>query len=108
MEYIAISKNVRVSPRKVRMVAAAVKKLSPVNALERLGMLAKSASQPILKTLQSAIANSKLAVKDLKIKNILVDEGTKMKRRDTSHRASRDSGTIHKRTSHITVILTNE
>jgi len=110
MEFIAQSKNVRISPRKTRLVAAAVKKLSPAQAVEKLAFTARSASQPILKTLKSAMANAqgsgKVKMEELKIKNILIDEGLKMKRRDTSHRPGRE-GLIQKRASHITVVLEN-
>ena len=104
MEFTALSKSIRISPRKVRMVVAVVKKLTPAVAIEKLRYLAKSSSLPVLKALQSAIANSKLKIEDLKIKNILVDEGMRMKRRDTSHRPGKE-GLIQKRTSHIKVIL---
>ncbi len=108
MEFVAKSKNIRVSPRKIRLIVAALKKLPPAKVMEKLTFTARSASLPVLKTLQSAIANAtqtgKVKVEDLKIKNILVDEGIKMKRRDTSHRPGRE-GLIQKRTSHITVIL---
>lgn len=108
MEYKATAKLVRVSPRKARIVAAVVKKFSPVKALERLQFMAQAISRPIYKTLWSAVANAtqngKIKKEDLKIKNILIDEGVKMKRQDTSHRPGRQ-GVIQKRTSHITVIL---
>lgn len=103
MEIYALSKNVRVSPRKVRLVSDAIKGLSAVEAMNRLQFLAKSAAEPILKTIKSALANSKK--EDLKIKNILVDEGLRMKRRDMSHGARFGGGVITKRTSHIKVIL---
>ena len=106
MEFTAVSKSIRISPRKVRMVVNAVKKLTPIVAIEKLRYLAKSSSLPVLKALKSAIANSKLKIEDLRIKNILVDEGMRMKRRDTSHRPGKE-GLIQKRTSHIKVILTN-
>ncbi len=106
MEYTATSKYVRISPRKARMVAALVKKLPVAVAQNRLELLARSGAEPILKTLNSAIANSKLALEELTIKNLLVDEGVRMKRQDTSHRPGR-GGIIQKRTSHITVVLTN-
>ena len=111
MQFFATAKSVRMSPRKVRVVADAIKKLKLEVACEKLKFLSKSAAEPIYKALRSAVANAtqsgKIQESDLKIENIIIDEGTRMKRRDTSHRASRDSGTIHKRTSHITVILTN-
>lgn len=110
MEIVAQSKNVRISPRKARLIATAVKKLPLAMALQKLDFLAKKGALPISKDLKSAIAsatnNLKLKVEDLKIKNIIVDEGLKMKRRDTSHRPGKE-GMIQKRTSHITVILEN-
>lgn len=107
MDYKVIAKNVRLSPRKARGVASVVKKLPLSQVLDKLHYLTKAAALPLRKALNSAIANSKLTADQLKIKNIFVDEGRKMKRRDTSHRFGRDSGVIQKRSSHITVILTN-
>jgi len=90
------------------MVADAVKKLSPAVASEKLQFMAKSGAEPIYKTLRSAVANAlqvgKIAEGTLKIKNILINEGTRMRRQDTSHRPGK-SGIIHKQTAHITVIL---
>lgn len=108
-EIVAKSMNVRVSPRKLRPVADAVKKLSVGQALERLPFLAKSGAKPLLLTLQSAVANAtnnnKLKIEDLKIKNILIDEGLKMKRRDKSHNVRFGGGLRVKKASHIKVIL---
>ena len=108
MEYQAISKLVHVSPRKARLVADAVKKFSPAQAMEKLEFMAQAVSLTINKTLKSAVANAtqsgKVKTQDLKIKNIIIDEGVRMKRQDTSHRPGHQ-GLIHKRTSHIKVIL---
>lgn len=83
--------------------------MSLTRAMDQLEILAKKGAKPILKTLKSAIANAtnnkKLKMEDLKIKNILIDEGLKMKRRDMSHGARYGGGMIQKRTSHIKVIL---
>lgn len=107
MEIIAESKNVRVSPRKLRLIVAVVKKLSPAQAVVKLQFLAKSGARPVLLVLQSALANAQNNFKktgsELKIKNILVDEGIKMKRQDKSH--SKHPGEIMKRTAHIRVTL---
>ncbi|MBI4100074.1 50S ribosomal protein L22 [Candidatus Microgenomates bacterium] len=105
MDYIATAKSIRISPRKLRGIVNVVKKLTPAQAVNKLEFLAKSGSSPILKTLNSALANGKNAA-GLSIKNILVDEGVKMKRRDTSHRPGRE-GLIQKRTSYIKVVLTD-
>lgn len=112
MEIKAQSKYVRVSPRKIRGIATAVKKLSVDEALVKLSKLAKRGAEPLTTTLKSAIANaqnnSKLELSVLKIKNITIDEGMKMKRRDKSHGARYAGGVIVKKTSHITVVLTND
>lgn len=111
MQFFATAKSVRMSPRKVRVVVDAIKKLSLAVASEKLKFLSKAAAEPIYKALRSAVANAiqsgKVLESDLKIENIIIDEGTRMKRRDTSHRASRDSGTIQKRVSHIKIILSD-
>ncbi len=108
MEVTATSKYLRISPRKVRPLALAIKKLSVVEAVNRLRLLPKKGGNLILETLESAVANAtsntKLNKENLKIKNILVDEGFKMKRRDTSHGARYGGGVIQKKTSHITVV----
>lgn len=106
METRAIAKNVRVTPRKMRTVVDAIKGLPLEIATNKLEFLAKASSEPILKAIRSAIANAKDKT-NLKIKNILVDEGIKMKRRDTSHGARFGGGVISKKASHITVILEN-
>lgn len=109
MEIIALAKNVRVTPRKAREVSAAVKGQLATVVLEKLSFLAKASATPIAKALKSAMAsatnNYKLKLEDLRVKNITVDEGLKMKRRDTSHGARYGGGVIMKKTSHIKVIL---
>lgn len=109
MDIISKSKQVRVSPRKMRLIADLVRGMSAVAALERLDYLAKSGARPMLKAIKSAVANAsnnhKLQVEVLKVKNVTIDEGLKMKRRDTSHGARYGGGMITKKASHITVIL---
>lgn len=105
MEYKAKSISVRISPRKVREVSVTTKKLGVAEAIEKLTFSTKNGAREILKTLNSAIANSKLSAEKLKIKNILVDEGMKMKRRDKSHGNRFGGGMILKKSSNITVIL---
>jgi len=109
MEIFAESKNVRVSPRKMRLMADLVKKMPVAVALTKLQFLAKSGSSPMLKALKSAVANAqnnfKKNLADLTIKNIIINEGLKMKRQDKSHGARYNSGLIQKRASHIKVVL---
>lgn len=107
MEVRAISKSVRMSPRKVRLVADSVRHLSVGKAFLVLQATQKRGAGPLAKTLKSAVANAvnnaKLDEKDLIIKTIMVNEGLAMKRFRPSTR-----GRIHpykKRGSHITVVV---
>lgn len=107
MKIQAISKNVRISPRKVRLVAEAVKPLSVSEALVALKVMRKRAGVSIAKTLESALANAvnnaKLDRGTLSIFDIEVNEGQAFKRFHASTR-----GRIHpykKRSSHIRVVL---
>ena len=109
MEYRSITKYLRVSPRKVRLVADSVKKLTPIAALTQLSAMPKNAADDLAKAIQSALANAKQKGIDegaLIFKTIEVGEGPVMKR----WRAIR-SGSAHgykKRMSHIRVVLTDE
>lgn len=111
MEFTAVSKYVRISPRKVRAVAGAVKKLPLGVAIQKLDLLPKRGGRLLSRTLKSALSNAKNNTQskseNLSIKNILIDEGTRMRRRDKSHGARYNSGMIHKQTSHLKVILTD-
>lgn len=110
MQFIAHSRNVRITPRKVRMVADFVRGMSVPAALQKLSFLTKSAAQPTLKTLESAIANAvnnaKVEASSLTLKNVIVDEGRViMRKMDNAHGARFGRGVITKKTSHIKVIL---
>lgn len=107
MQVRAISKSVRMSPRKVRLVADAVRALSIDEAFLVLEATQNRAAGPVVKTLESAIANAvtnnNLDRKNLVIDSIVVNEGQAMKR---FHPSSR--GRVHpykKRSSHITIVL---
>ena len=108
MDIIAKTENIRVGPRKLRLVADAIRKMAPQDAVTKLGFLPKSASKPMMEVLKAALANAqhnfKKNVSDLKIKSIWVNEGLKMKRQDKSHN-NKQPGVIQKRTSHITITL---
>jgi len=106
MEYTATSKYVRMSPRKVRLVARAVSGKKVSVALASLAALPKAAAEPVLKVVASAVANAKskkAAVESLTVSAIDVMGGPVMKR---WHAASR--GMAHgykKRMSHVKVVL---
>jgi len=109
MEYIAIAKNIKISPRKVRLVADGVKKKNVNAALSSLTVLSLRAAVPIRKALNSAMANAtnnfQAKKEDLVISDIIIGEGTSMKR---FHFAGRGRSRPYKRrTSHIRVILSD-
>ena len=107
MQIFALSKSVRVAPRKVRLVADAIRALSVQDALEALNATDKRGAVSLSKTLRSAVANAKnnnkVEVDNLKIKAIEVVEAPSFKRFHPSTR-----GRVHpykRRGSHIRIIL---
>ena len=102
----AFLKNYRQSPRKVRLVAALIKGKGVNEASVELDFLAKRASLPIKKLLQSAVANAKsqgVAAENLFVKDIRVDKGIVMKR--VMPAAMGSAHRINKRTSRILLTL---
>lgn len=111
MEAKAISKTVRISPRKARLVANVIKGEEYPVAIETLNALPKKGAELILKTLKSAGANAlninpQVNEKDLYVKKITIDEGFTLRR--FRPRARGRVGRIRKRTSHITIVLSDE
>ncbi len=94
-------------PRKVRLVTDLVKGRSVKKAQDILSLTNKRAARPILKLLNSAIANAKnnfkLEEDSLKIKNITVDGGPMLKR--WMPKAHGRATPIRERTSHVTIFL---
>lgn len=107
MEVTARAQYLRQSPRKVRLVANAIRGRSAAEALTQLRFLPKRAALPVEKLLKSAIANAKhnfqLDEKNLRVKTILVDAGPSLKR--FRARAFGRAAPLHKRTSHISLVL---
>lgn len=104
----ASAKNVRISPRKVRMVVDTVRGKSVSQAMTILTFTRKKAAKPVQKLLRSAVANANendgiSEVDDLLIDRIMVDEGPTLKR--YTPRARGRATPIHKRTSHIQIVL---
>ncbi|MDO8603966.1 MAG: 50S ribosomal protein L22 [bacterium] len=103
----AILRSYRQAPRKVRLVANLIKGKTVPRALVELDVLPKRASGPMKKLLMSAIANAKendgIALADLFVKEVRVDQGTIMKRSMPKSHGS--AHPIHKHTSHIMIEL---
>jgi large subunit ribosomal protein L22 len=103
----ATQKFVRQTPRKVRLVAASVKKLKLEDAVRQLGVMDRTASTTVLKVVRQALANAmnnhSIKFEELTLKNIYVDEGATYKRFRAVSRGR--AHTIMKRSCHITVEL---
>jgi len=104
----ARTKYIRQAPQKMRIVADLVRGMPVVEARRILAFSDKRAAETILKTLESAVANSEngqlgLAAEELYVERITVDEGPMLKR--WLPRARGRATRLRKRTSHLTVEL---
>lgn len=107
MEITAQLKNLRIAPRKVRLVSGLLKGLDVMAAKGQLDHLVKKTSKPISKLLDSAMANAHnnfgLVKENLFVKDIIVNEGMRLKRFRPKGFGS--TSPILKRTSRIKIIL---
>ncbi len=94
-------------PRKVRLIADMIRGKKVTRALDLLSVMPKRAARPVLKLLNSAVANAKhnhsLAVEDLKVAQIYVDGGPVLKR--WMPKAHGRATPVRERTSHINLVL---
>lgn len=110
MQAVAKAKMIRVSPRKIGLVAALIRGKTALEAQVILANTNKSAAEIVGKVLDAAIANAEnnqnLKARDLVIESVLVGAGATLKR--MRPRARGQAGRIMKRTSHITIILSDQ
>lgn len=106
-EAYAIAKNVRVTPRKARLVIDLVRGKDVKDALAILANVNKSASIPVAKVIKSAAANATnnfgMDEDKLYVAKIWANDGLKMKR--YLPRAKGSASGLVKRSSHIAVIV---
>ena len=112
MEAMAKARFVRVTPMKARRVVDLVRGKNADEAINVLRFAPQAASEPVLKVLQSALANAREGARRdgeridesaLFVSEAFVDEGPTLKR--FRPRAQGRAGRILKRTSHITVVV---
>ena len=107
MEAKALIRYLRISPRKVRIVANAIRGKYVDEAFNILNFARKRSVVPIKKLLNSAIANARtkgdLDLDRAYVKEIYVDEGPTMKR--FLPRAMGRATKIQKKTSHVTIVV---
>ncbi len=110
MEVKAIAKGIRIAPRKARLVIDLIRDKSVIEADNILKNLNKEAARLIHKVLVSAVANAEnnneLSKENLYVKKAFIDEGQTLKRIKFGSRGHVDP--IKRRTSHITIILSDE
>lgn len=107
MEIKAQLRHLRIAPRKVRLVLNLVRGLRVNEAENQLRLMSKRAGEPVLKLLNSAIANAKnnkgIDKENLYIDKIFANEGSTLKR--WLPRAFGRATPINKRSSHIMLVL---
>ncbi len=109
MNVRATAKFVGTSSRKVGLVAALIRGRSAVEAKAILSAHPKRATEPVGKVLGSAVANAEnnysLSERNLTVASVLVGPGPTLKR--YRPRAQGRAFPVRKRTSHITVVLSD-
>lgn len=97
-------KSVRISPKKVNLVADMVRGKGAAWAIDFLSFTPKRSAKPLMETIKSAVANAqqnfKQQKKDLYIKSIVINEGPTIKRfrpvsRGRSHPLRKRTTRIH-------------
>ena len=104
---IAISKHVRISPRKARLAADLIRGLRVPAATSQLMFSQLKGGRLLKKTLDSAVANAETQLdarrEDLIVNEVRVDQGRVLKRAKPKNRGGRHP--ILKRTSHFTIVV---
>ena len=112
VEGMAKARFVRVTPMKARRVVDLIRGKQAQEAVAVLKFAPQAAADPVLKVVQSAIANARVKAdrdgdrldeRELFVSEAFVDEGPTMKR--FRPRAQGRASRINKRTSHITVVV---
>jgi len=112
MEARALIRGITMSPRKMRVVANLVRGERVEAAVGLLELMPKKAGRLIAKAIKSAAANAEersggdVSVEDLKISAITVDGGPIVKR--WMPRSMGRANRIQHRTSHLTVVVSDE
>jgi large subunit ribosomal protein L22 len=110
MDVTSTYKFARISARKARDVAREIQGLPVSDALDILNFTPRKGAELFAKTMKAALAdaenNFELSLDGLFVKSAVVGEGPTFKRFKARARGSASS--IRKRTSHITVVLSDE
>jgi large subunit ribosomal protein L22 len=106
----AVSKYVRISPKKARVIAGVVRGLPVEQAGVQLAVSPLKVGRLLLKTLTSAIANAEsqyeVSRESLRVLEVRIDEGPMLKRAKPRNKGGRSP--ILKRMSHFTIVVGSE
>lgn len=110
MQAKAVAKSVRIAPRKVRLVIDLIRGKNIGEAIAILNLTQRGASPVVEKVLKSAVANAEhnyeMDTDNLIVSEVFVGEGATMKR--FRPRAQGRASKINKRTSHITLVVSEK
>jgi len=110
MQAKAVARTVRIAPRKVRLVVDLIRGKQIGEAVAILNHTPRSASPVVEKVLKSAAANAEhnydMDINNLVITEAYVNEGPTLKR--FRPRAMGRASAINKRTSHITIVVSDQ
>ena len=110
MQAKAVARTVRIAPRKARLVVDLIRGKQVGEAVAILNLTPRAASPIVEKVLKSALANAEhnyeMDVNNLVVAQAFVDEGPTLKR--FRPRAMGRASQINKRTSHITIVLSEK
>ncbi|MDC3417800.1 50S ribosomal protein L22 [Aquibacillus salsiterrae] len=110
MQAKAVAKSVRIAPRKVRLVVDLIRGKQVGEAIAILNHTQRGASPVVEKVLRSAVANAEhnyeMNTDNLVVSEAFVNEGVTLKR--FRPRAMGRASQINKRTSHITVVVSEK
>ncbi len=107
MESVTYLKNIKIAPKKLRLMIPQIKRLRPVQALSILLYTPKKPAKILYKAVHSALSNAKQTLKVsedlLQFKVLSIDEGQKLKRFNPGSRGTAKPYT--KKFSHIKIVL---
>ena len=110
MEVQAITRNVRMSPQKMREVVRQIQGMPALEAKAVLAVVPRKSARLVAKTLQSAIANAEnnkgMKAQALMVKEAVAGAAATIKRFTPKARGS--AGPILKRSCHIKIVLSDE
>ena len=110
MESLTYLKNLKITPKKLRLFLPVIKKMTPEQAVQSLMYSPEKSARVFYKGIQSAIANARQTLKVgddlLKFKLLTVEEGQKLRRFKAGGRGT--AKPIMRRYAHIKIILVAE